>query len=145
MIWKLKSCNSLIKKTFVSLFISSSVIDNFGVSRVVIEQSLNVQSNLSQHSEYRPPVYNDEHFCFNLELLLHKWPLNNDHLSTNGHYFWVPRVVVLHRFDCIRIHVTGGPRYSWTFYLQIRSVTFAKLVQNDKIPSKTAKIRSSKW
>jgi hypothetical protein len=35
------------------------------------------------------------------ELLLHKWPMNNGHLSTTVTIFELQRVVVVHKYDCI--------------------------------------------
>ena len=36
------------------------------------------------------------------EFILLKWILGQRPPVYNGHYFWVPRVNVVHRFDCIR-------------------------------------------
>ncbi len=55
-----------------------------------------------------------------LELLWYKWPLNNDHLSTTV-TFWVPMVVVVHRFDCM-LHISFRCMF-WSKAARIRTAS----------------------
>jgi len=54
------------------------------------------------------PLFWDPNLNFhNIMLPLNKWPPVN-----NGHKFWVPMVVVIHRFDCILAQI----RLEWHTY-----------------------------
>jgi len=65
---------------------------------------------------YRPSPNSDHLFItttilrLHIGLLLHKLPLNNDHLSTTLYSFRVPRVVVIHRFDCSFFYRIGSQK-----------------------------------
>jgi hypothetical protein len=62
-------------------------------------------------SEQRPPVNNDR-YDLTKTLTFIRAPL-----SSGGHFLQVPRVVVVHRFDCISLHTFG-----WTFYFKFARI-----------------------
>ena len=83
-----------------------------------------IQTKLS----YRPPPKSDHLLAANtfwgpiFSFYYIKLPLNN------GHYFWVPRVVVVHRFDCkdIFLIVHTRTRMSRERSNTFHNVTFTK-------------------
>ena len=58
------------------------------------------QTWVNEHLRIRPPAYNDHHFGVPFWIFITSMTSEQRSPVNSGHYFWVPRVVVVHRFDC---------------------------------------------